>query len=358
MQCWNLDKDKKAHNFGSISSSDSYCSDTSDTSDSDSEIDEIDKQSKATACSGKRLDEKEISNPVEPIDKETKDNYETDSCLIYGKPDRVVKFPPKNSRKRKSCKRKDTTYWVVKKQFEGKDYAYFYAASDKKFVEIGSEDSEDKDSTKRRYTNQIARVECGHGFINEIRFWDSETNADESYDGCGVITELVKVCLNDVELNQASEAVLKAHLVNDLKWKKQKLQETTFTLEEDRGKVLARFIDSSSNKLLPDVCPDMVGMILRARMLKDESKGLKSILEAAQLSAMDWVYFKTFKEEKSGNSKTQFLWQTVKKAYECHNKNGKIDGNVIVTNKNEEKEGVAGKLFFCRAGKNFVKKIN
>ena len=307
-----------------------------------------------------------------------KPEFLDDSCLIYyvnyiGVP---IRFPPPNSPKRPNCKRMtlngEPTYWVRRETDPEKNFANFYACEGKSFkktIQISSVTV----PIQRKYTDQIAWVRCGPGIIDQVHFWNAPAtfgNRNNWFDGCGVTTELIRICLDDPTLNMADGSILSKLLKTDRKWMTSQKQHNTDRTTPNTDTTLTTgqwlkfrdaLLDKQTDKLLPNVCKHMVGMIVEARLVEEESNGLITILEAVKISNMGQLFFKSFENpHPSGryDLKTVYKWISVsnlKKKYKP--KKEKLGKFIVVTNSEEEKAGVTGKFFFCSTGKEFQKKI-
>ena len=109
-------------------------------------------------------------------------------CYIFCKVDVPIRFPPDKNVKRSGCKVKDLNYWVMRQESEdsaGNKIVNLYANDDKSFTETGLPDGSVPD--RKKYTREIAWVQCTPGFINEVHYRGRPKGSKKSwYNGCGV----------------------------------------------------------------------------------------------------------------------------------------------------------------------------
>ena len=89
----------------------------------------------------------------------------------------ILPFPPDQDIKRPKCKRKNLEYWVSREEhLDDKEniIVNFYANADNSFKELtiagpsGSSETTELDRTRRKYTKEIAWVQCTPGFIKRF----------------------------------------------------------------------------------------------------------------------------------------------------------------------------------------------
>ena len=71
---------------------------------------------------------------------------------------------------------------------------------------------------KRRYVNQIAVIECTHGWIDNLDVFDRSLNpggATESPKRCGIGTVLTELCLIDPDINSGKEGNLAREILSE-----------------------------------------------------------------------------------------------------------------------------------------------
>ena len=267
---------------------------------------------------------------------------------------------PKDRIPRKGCKLKTLEYWVRREESlddAGNKIVDFYASADN----IYKLDQKTKvKPEKPKYEKEIAWVRCSPGFINEVRYRERVPKGFKTwYNGCGVTTELVKVCIQDPKLNKATKEVMKEQLKWDSKWITNDKKQITTTMTNDEYEkwkklMFNRYNDDPLNpsQLNKDFCSNLIGFVPFNRLLdKSEDGGLKNVLKAGkEAGTVDKLFFKYFDADTTEFKRAGLIEDALKQY-----KNGKIGKDLIVADTNDEAEDVTGKVFFCKAGKDFYK---
>ena len=276
--------------------------------------------------------------------------------MIFKETNIPIPFPLYKDIDRPKCKRKELKYWVMRMESldaDGNKIVDFYANSEKTF-KLHSSVTPQKD--RRKYLKEIAWVQCTAGFINEVRYRSGKPRDEKQwYDGCGVTVELVKLCLMDPYglLNAATKEVIQKQLRDDMKWATDKKIEKRTTMTEDKYEHYEQLMFESNNgitQLNKNFCSKLIGFIPESRLLEnEEDQGLKNIIRAAdEAEEVDEIFFKYFTNNDAKFIKFGLIEHALKKY-----KPGKIGDYSIVSSEDEEKKGVTGKIFFCKAGKDF-----
>jgi len=283
-----------------------------------------------------------------------------DPCNIFSKVDVPIRFPPDKKLKRAGCKFKELKYWVMRQEREdsgGNKIVNLYANHDKSFTETQLPDGSGPDT--RKYTMEIAWVQCTPGFINEVRYRGIiPPDVDDWYNGCGVTRELIKICIQDTKLNKATKQLIQNQLRDDMKWETNDKIDTIETLNvEEYGKLEKLMFnpldDENPNKLRKEFCSNLIGIIPYSRLLEpDEDDGLKNVLKAAkEAGTVDKIFFKHL-----DTSNTEFKRYKLNDAINKY-KDRRIGKKTIVADEDEELKGVTGKIFFCKGGNDFYKSL-
>ena len=279
-----------------------------------------------------------------------------DWCNIFNKVDVPIRFPPDKRLKRAGCKVKPLNYWVMRRESQdsaGNKIVNLYANHDKSFTLTQLHDGFGPDY--RRYTKEIAWVQCTPGFINEVRYRSkSPEEIKPWYNGCGVTIELVKICIQDIKLNKATKQLMQRQLRDDRKWETTDQINTIETLNEEKYGKLEKLMFNlpnaeNPNQLREEFCSNLIGIIPYKRLLEpSEDGGLKKVLKAAsEAGPVNKLFFKYFDK-----SATKFISYDLKDALTKY-KDGRIGKKKIVADEYDEDNGVTGKIFFCKAGSDF-----
>ena len=279
-----------------------------------------------------------------------------DSCNIFSKVDVPIRFPPDKGLKRAGCKVKPLNYWVLRQESEdsaGNKIVNLYANNDKSFTETQLPDGSGPDT--RKYTTEIAWVQCTPGFINEVHYRSkSPERIKPWYNGCGVTIELVKICIQDIKLNRATKQLMQRQLRDDKKWETKDQINTIETLNEEKYGKLEKLMFTlpnaeNPNQLREEFCSNLIGIIPYKRLLESsEDGGLINVLKAAsEAGPVNKLFFKYFDK-----SSTKFKSDNLKDALKKY-KDGRIGKKKIVADANDQNNGVTGKIFFCKAGNDF-----
>ena len=277
-------------------------------------------------------------------------------CYIYTKTDVPIRFPPDNNVKRSGCKVKDLNYWVMRQESDdgaGNRIVNLYANDDKSFTETGLPGGNVADGKK--YTREIAWVQCTPGFINEVHYRGRPKGSMKSwYNGCGVTTELVKICILDSKLNKETTQLIRNQLQDDKMWRTKSKKLTIETLTQQKYINLKKLMFTppdaeNPNQLRKEFCSNLIGIIPYNRLLKpEEDDGLKNVLKAAkEAGIVDKTFFKHLDD---GN--TKFKRNELNDFYDKY-KNGRNAKKDIVADEEDEMKEVTGKIFFCKGGSDF-----
>ena len=255
------------------------------------------------------------------------------------------------------CKLPELKYWVRREEsmdIAGNKIVNFYANADKSFTERPLPDRSGAD--RRKYTTEIAWVQCTPGFINEVRYHGIiPQDADDWYNGCGVTIELVKICLQDPKLNKATKQLMQKQLREDKKWATKNKKSTISTIPIEKYNKWEQFMFNlnadKKEQLNVKFCSDLIGFIPERRLLEpSEDDGLRNIFMAAEeVGTMKKLFFKYFDDNNA-----EFKPYAIKDALKKYNDVNIGKYNIVADDKDEDK-GVTGKVFFCKAGKKFDK---
>ena len=276
-------------------------------------------------------------------------------CYIYTKIGVPIRFPPDENVKRSGCKVKDLNYWVMRQESDdgaGNRIVNLYANDDKSFTETRLPGGNVAD--RKKYTREIAWVQCTPGFINEVHYRGRPKGSKKSwYNGCGVTTELVKICILDSKLNKETTQLIRNQLQDDKMWRTKSKKLTIETLTQQKYINLKKLMFTppdaeNPNQLRKEFCSDLIGIIPYNRLLKpEEDDGLKNVLKAAKEAGLDKTFFKHLDD---GN--TNFKRNELNDFYDKY-KNGRNAKKDIVADEEDEMKEVTGKIFFCKGGSDF-----